>query len=415
MKIDKGIWTLTTMTGPSSEYPGGVDFNSMSRASNGNRVVAFSLGTQGDPNIMVSSDDGETWGDLPSGLPFTPTFNSRIVIFIDENDYLHLIHSSWSYMEYYYYYGTPNTGRTDWSWSAVKGTVAATRHWIGTPSMKAFDWDGDTYVVWGVGESYGPESTRSIQFRVWRHTGGVGGTVSLIQNYEVDWTSSTGGDAAYIEFRTLDGKTVDTAPDIFYHSYGYDQGIYKLTFNGTNWTFGSRFLNDIETPRLSIWNGNDDRYSWCLPSDDKRYAQIKERNLANTTSYLEVSTPQLPQYYFYWCEGAAMDRETGDAVFVGTDSALGGKTLSAVYYDRLLDTWTDPVDILPDEAWDYNLIGCAGQVNSSMGHAYGLATEPQTFDFILRGSLASNDDYMFYLLKYELKGGQGGGFGAFGL
>lgn len=228
--------------------------------SNGNLWYIFYDGTattDQSVEFRYSTDNGATWNapGVSSYFGFTNTTNNRDVVpsmFIDIDDYAHAVYKDRSDGFIYYRRGTPNAGRTAWTWSAALLIDNATASGVDEPTVVAHregaGWKA--HIISSVASSNTIDSVRYSRIDI-ASDGTLTADVlaNVISHVYQNWNYKR----PVIDFRhTGDGKTIDTKPDIFIAWNSGDaavanQGTWfvKATYSGGDWTFGP--LRNIES------------------------------------------------------------------------------------------------------------------------------------------------------------------------
>lgn len=204
--------------------------------------------------FSYSADNGATWtldttktGSVTLGLSYTQNFS----FFIDLDDFAHLVYKS-NYDGYIYYRrGTPNAGRTAWTWSApltLRGSGYEST--VDYPDVVAHR-EGTGWVAHAV------VSRSNTLESVYHHhinitSGGVAtlSATTMLGNY-----ANTNHRFPSIDFNhTGDGKTVAGSTPHLYVAWsagatGAGNGIRfkKATYSGGSWTWGTE--REIDSTR----------------------------------------------------------------------------------------------------------------------------------------------------------------------
>ncbi len=232
------------------------------RCQNGVLWAMFDNGETGfgvDWEFHYSTDDGETWalgGSFASGSARTYTGNGSF--FIDLDDYAHAVYKDHNDGYIYYRRGTPNAGRTSWTWSAATAVRSNTSgdfpdivaHREGTGWMAHIVL---SFLVTSPGTANGaghyPLTITS------------GGAVSLGSIGTLGLHSRNSHTYPSIDFNhTGDGKTVAGGTPHLYAAWstggsGGGDGIRfkKATYSGGSWTWGTE--REIDNTRY-VFNTN---------------------------------------------------------------------------------------------------------------------------------------------------------------
>lgn len=241
--------------------------------------------------FWYSKDNGATWTQAAVGGTIISSANYA-GFFIDLDDYAHVAYFSSANNKMFYRRGTPNVGRTEWTWSAATeindltslGFVDLVAHREGTGWKVHFLYSrdvsaGNAYVL------YNSATITSDQIITM-------GTNSTL------YTVSTGAAHTYpsLDFHhTGDSKTVSGATPHLYATWstgktGASEGIVfrKATYSGGTWTWGTnRFIdtaNYAYNGRISsIFDGTRCIVAYAK-SSDTTVVEVKERNSGDTTT-----------------------------------------------------------------------------------------------------------------------------------
>lgn len=297
-----------------------------------------------DLQFWYSTDDGATWAqDTGAAFGSAGGFIPNASFFIDVDDYAHVAYKDESNGYIYYRRGTPNAGRTAWTWSAVttistdvnsnNPDIIAHREGTGWRAHVVFHLnyvsvDGSTAVT------HAPVTISSGGSRSLGATTNLGGTGG----------GSTAPNYPSIDFNhTGDGKTVAGGTPHLYVAWsagatGAGKGIRfkKATYSGGSWTWGTE--REIDNTRY-IDNGD---YRWinclfdgarvvipgCTYSGSAVDVVLYERDVADSTTTTRVllAAPTLAERLV---SGSATYDAAGNLYLLGTnqDEALGSRDL----------------------------------------------------------------------------------------
>jgi hypothetical protein len=223
------------------------------RCQNGNLWVTFWNGTSTTSTSLefwYSSDNGSTWTEDTAGrLGFAgtgTTYTPNSSLFVDVDDYAHLVYKDRHNGGIYYRRGTPNGARTAYTWSAAQTLSAVT------------DFDYPDVVAHREGTGWTAHMVISRQ-----NTNVSGGAPVVYSRWTIasDGTMTGGGGANLratnygtgshtwpsVDFNhTGDGKTVAGSTPHIYAAWsagttGADKGIrfIKGTYASGSWTWGT--------------------------------------------------------------------------------------------------------------------------------------------------------------------------------
>lgn len=190
--------------------------------------------------FWYSSDDGATWTEDTGGTIATETSaNAGHGFFIDADDYAHAVYENAS-GNLSYRRGTPNAGRTAWTWSSETAVAAAGNHYSDVVAHRqATGWK--VHVV-----SMGTGAVHQVDYQRFNVTSG--GTITSDVSEAVYATGGVGNEESRpsVDFNhTGDGKTVSGAmPHVyigFQAGFTNKESFVKYTFSaGPTWTKGTR-------------------------------------------------------------------------------------------------------------------------------------------------------------------------------
>ena len=327
--VGDGAWwgnKLATATAYSNQ-------RKIDRCSNG---VVWASWVGADPQnicFAYSADNGVTWTNFNSAtVPLhngngTINYTPNHSFFIDKDDYAHVVYKNLQDGFIYYRRGTPNAGRTAWTWTAATGVVT-TATYYNYPDVVAHR-EGTGWrvhvVLSGVdgGHNYGAYARLDVSSSGSITTGvGIG-----------NWLGGTYVVSSHtypsIDFNhTGDGKTVAGGTPHLYVAWsagvtGTGKGIRfkKATYSGGAWTWGTE--REIDSTRSSP----NDAYGFSCLFDGTRAIiagllsatdiMLYERDAADTqTTTRKLLTAAAGGYVRY---GSVTYGPGGDVYFGGSD------------------------------------------------------------------------------------------------
>jgi hypothetical protein len=259
----------------------------------------YTSGTTNAPGFAHSTDNGATWTVAPTtdwGESGTANRYENGSLFIDLDDYAHVAYKNPNDGFIYYRRGTPNAGRTAWTWSAASTVVASLEY--DYPDIVAHregtGWTTHVVCTRGANNSVGAPLYNPITIT----SGGsiaVGSSTSLNSasygNTNKTWPS--------IDFNhTGDGKTVAGGTPHLYAAWsagatGAGKGIRfkKATYSGGTWTWGTereidstRFVDSVSSRWLNcLFDGTRVVLVGSFTGTDVDIA-IWDRDVADTTT-----------------------------------------------------------------------------------------------------------------------------------
>lgn len=365
--------------------------NHVDRTSNGVLWAMYGtnipINSTGGVRFLYSTNNGATW-NASSGMDITPVNGSwNASIFIDADDYMHFIMQDvLNGTVLKYRRGTPNAGRTNYTWSGVTdfttGSTVASAAIIagnvGNPVITAHK-EGTGYVV-HVAAQYWTGGQRIIIWRRLQITSAGAGTLSPASSWDsasavVTPSSAPGPLNVSIDFQhDGTGKTHAGVPSIFFSWLDMDAGVTaglrmrKATWTSANtWSLGTERqidnrlcrYSDFQSTLNGFWhNGFYDGTRYVMvgvaqldnPATDFKFF-IYERNAADsaTTQRLYASSDELEHN-----NGAATYDYAGNVIVHDTFISTAPQTLN-----RWL--WTRATGVLTStEAFSYTGSGTTG-------------------------------------------------------
>lgn len=328
-RVKKGVASsVATMTNTTASdafgFPSGRKFDI---CQNKVRWMAFRTGTI---LTLYKSIDGITW--TASSTSFTlESSSSSFCFFIDLDDYAHIIYGAVG-GDIVYRRGTPNAGRTEWTWSLPLAIDEGTNpdmvvHREGTGWM--------AHIVYDTGSS--------IRYK--RITITSGSVLTLSGTLKTEAAASATRWPSIDFHHTGDGKTVKSAtPHIFYtwskgaSGAGNGTRFRKWTYSGGSWSEGTE--REISTTRYTTTTAH-----WLICRFDGTQAVlvgfvlkstggdilfIAWRDVADTTTTESViSDMTSAEALFYG--SASFDPVTGNIYVIGRNNDAGAGANDLVY------------------------------------------------------------------------------------
>lgn len=334
------------------------------RTSNGVLWVLYWYGGAGTGlNLNYSTDDGTTWNNggavLNGSGSSTQSYIPNASLFIDQDDFAHVIFKDNSNGYIYYRRGTPNVERTAWTWSAPTtinaGTAAdypdVVAHLEGT------GWA--VHVVMSVTYSGNNETYYS------RLDIDATGAVTLgLSATNITTVSGPGGIHSYpsIDFHhTGDGKTVkDGTPHLYVGWSAGTTGIYygirfrKAMYSGGSWTWGTerdvdttRYLRDDTTHSLNcLFDGTRVVIGGTLSDGGTVHdLMLYERDAADTAAISRTLVSGMTTNTYFYLASMSYDAE-GNLHFIGRNYDGANYSLDRIHWTRA-DATTTRVDVTP--------------------------------------------------------------------
>ena len=270
------------------------------RTSNGVLWAGYTYSFSSVYPLFYSLDGGATWNN-PGGHPangsgaITNSYTRNFSFFIDLDDYCHIVFKDNSDGYIYYRRGTPNAGRTAWTWSAAVNVYNAVNNGDVPDVVAHREGTG-----WVAHVSLGRPVDAVSSVRVMHIPIASDGTVGSLTTDNIASASYGSTTQRYpsIDFHhTGDGKTVkDGTPHLYVAwsagNIGAGKGIRfrKATYNAGAWTWGTeREINS------SYYIDNTSRWLNCLFDGTRviiggylrsagNYLWLWERDVADTTT-----------------------------------------------------------------------------------------------------------------------------------
>lgn len=323
------------------------------RTANGNIwMVALDNGAI---EVWYSSDDGATWQQDGAAIA-TSAFNSP-TIFIDEDDYAHV-----GYLQsggaFAYRRGTPNAGRTSYSWTSTHeiSTVGNQRYGTIIAHREGTGWK--VHGLWN--RFFGTGLSEIVYFRINITSGG---TITTDENgtrtlFAYSNPTVTRGTMAIDFNHTGNGKTVAGGAPHLWFMYDYPDGnavmIRKATYSGGTWTFQpARTVHTGYSYNYLVsgyFDGSRAVVGYVL-STSATQPRVAERDEADTTTINR--TPPNPAIGSI--EGLDVTYDGAGNIHVWITQ---GTSIKRIKYDRNLDQW--------DGAWTTVATGTTGSYSDSV-------------------------------------------------
>lgn len=234
---------------------------------NGNSGGSDSGGTVAHMRFAYSTDHGANWTDTASnGFVFNGLGNSyhpNSSFFIDVDDYAHVAYKDRNDGYIYYRRGTPNAGRTAWTWSSPALLAANTSRNL--PDIVAHR-EGTGWVAHVVFQYW---TSATVVEYVKVTVSSVGAiNVASVAGISAGYNSGLINHRPSIDFHhTGDGKTIKDGTPHLYVAWsaggtGAGKGIRfkKSTYSGGTWTWGTE--RELDSTRYL--DGGDQQWLNCL-------------------------------------------------------------------------------------------------------------------------------------------------------
>jgi hypothetical protein len=321
------------------------------RCQNGNLWATFWNGTSTTTTSMefwYSSDNGATWTNPGTGSYFGfastgTTYVPNASLFIDLDDYAHVAYKDRSDGQVKYRRGTPNAGRTAWTWSAA--VSVATNTTLDYPDLIAHregtGWAAHV-VVSNNNTSFNINSTNFYPFTI-----SSTGTISMGTALTIGGSyGNTNPTYPSIDFNhTGDAKTVAGSTPHLYAAWsagasGAGKGIRfrKATYSAGAWTWETE--REIDSTSFanagrisSIFDGTRVVIAYA-DSQSTSAIKVRERDAADTTTTTRTPTALSDGVVL----GVTTSYDANGNIRLG---AIGTTSLDPTFstYNRSANTW----------------------------------------------------------------------------
>jgi len=309
-------------------------------------------------DFYYSTDDGATWtkggefGFAGTGTSYTPNAS----LFIDLDDYAHVVYKDRHDGYIYYRRGTPNAGRTAWTWSSatvVRGDTQGDYPDI-VVHREGTGWAAHIVMSFGTASA----NSSAVYYRAIIDSGGSVTVGNLSQTTAGGTSNPT---FPSIEFNhTGDGKTVAGSTPHLYVAWsagatGAGLGIRfkKATYSGGSWTWGTE--REIDSTRYwtvhagqTMFDGT--RVVIAVPmategaNDD---VVIYERDAADTTTTTRILVDNAATTERLFLGSASYDG-AGNVYLLGRNHDEAAGTYDLVYRKWTRETTTLGPEVVID-------------------------------------------------------------------
>lgn len=347
------IATSTSTT--ATAYP---NQHKVDRCQNGVLWAVFN--TNPDADFYYSTDSGATWTRAVSSQ--LSNAGIAISLFIDIDDYAHIVYKNSSDNKVYYRRGTPNVARTSWTWSAAHDLIGTADTGYNYPAVIAHregtGWKAHVVVTYTAG---GGNAVYYRRFNITSAhviTSDAGGGVGQFgtQNGANSWPC--------LDFHhNGDGKTVQGGTPHIYFAWSTTSSVdfCKNVYNAGVWTLNpirsldsGRRVFDSSYWMNCLFDGNRVIIAGMFFDGSQADVVLYERDIADTatvTRLLLDNTTSSDRMYF-GC--ASYDEDDNVYLFGRNDNEAVGS------YDLVYRKWTRSNTTLSAET----------VVDSGVGHSY---------------------------------------------
>lgn len=236
---------VTITTSPAATATAYSNQRKIDRCQNG-VLWQWHWNNSGEFDGRYSTDNGATWSTLATQVVMggAATYTPNASFFIDLDDYCHVVYKDRSDGYIYYRRGTPNAGRTAWTWSAATAIYSATTSDYPDVVAHREGTGWRVHLVYSQTDATGPYARYS------RVDITSGGAISIgVNQLTISATNYGNSNHAWpsIDFNhTGDGKTVAGSTPHLYVAWsagatGAGKGIRfkKATYSAGSWTWGT--------------------------------------------------------------------------------------------------------------------------------------------------------------------------------
>lgn len=325
------------------------------RTSNGVLWAIYWDGAQYG-RAAYSTDNGATWAvDTGSWLDQTSgSYTPNASFFIDQDDFAHVAFKDRTNGYVYYRRGTPNAGRTAWTWSAATNVFGGASY-FDYPDVVAHR-EGTGWTAHVVASRDSSSQDRMYYAPVTVTSGGV---VSVGTLFFSGAYGHTVHKYPSIDFNhTGDGKTVAGGTPHLYVAWsagavGTGKGIRfrKATYSGGSWTWGTEREIDGQYAAFSdgwtlncLFDGTSVMIAGCVGTSNTAsagYLKVYERDAADTSTFMHYSEQVM------FPAGGSVTYDIGRNLYFFGGTAENGQTYELGYrkWDRATETM-DPATTL---------------------------------------------------------------------
>lgn len=210
------------------------------------------------PTFEYSADGGQTWTAAATAFPASDARSENgFSFFIDLDDFIHVVYVR--LQRGHYVRGTPNAGRTDWTWSSPLEFSGTEFYW---PDVVAFRTPGSSPTTWDVcivGTYQADTQPQYERLRVANNGTVTSNNHDGLSVGKVPHTGALGASnnapavhGPTIDFNhTGDGKTVAGGTPHLYAAWsapeqGHGTRFKKATYSGGTWSWGTERVIDAD-------------------------------------------------------------------------------------------------------------------------------------------------------------------------
>lgn len=359
------------------------------RTANGNIWVAIYDG--GTNEMWYSANDGTTWQQDATSVPAAA--DELLAFAIDADDYAHIMSKDGA--NYIYYRGTPNAGRTSWSWSSGFTVGAVGNH--EPPSLVAHK-EGTGWKVHILWSRY--YSTGQSELTYERLNITSGGTISLDESVQIwEFNNPTAGENAYgvIDFNhTGDCKTVAGAVPHLYVAWSQpDEGgeikFKKATYSSGTWSWGTTRSLHTNRALLKLISGQFDGSRFVVGVVDTAntdVVKIFERDAADTTTTARTAPNSSTLNASYQGMSISCDTAGDIHIWACAQNSSEVQKVERITYDRSEDSWGSWVSV-------------ASGSSTAGGQTTSLSSKPGSSGSLIEAAWSDFDASSPYAVNYE--------------
>lgn len=281
--------TATVFTPAGDTLFNGSHNRSIDRTSNNVWWTAF-IDTDDEIYLRYSTNNGATWNTPATSLPtITPSGLRSVSIYIDNSDQIHVFYGIVQ-GACYYVMGTPNAGRTDFTymaWQTIDNTLNSVDGAFSVASVGVSAWDDGTYtnvaLIFGGGNG-NTDAKTAVYGRVGYWNGSTWTLLGALRSTVALRSGSSGSQQAAVTLSCqpqIDPKESNTGNFYFVGQVGtfsLNAGVLKATYNSPgNYSFqevsvsttdeNSAAINNYTEFTPLVWDG------WRFVGAARIYAQ----------------------------------------------------------------------------------------------------------------------------------------------
>lgn len=304
---------------------------------NGNLWAVIFDNTADEVEFYFSTDGGDSWAQsTASSIGAGEVQAGGLAFFIDQDDYAHLIYSTTD-PTFLYRLGTPNAGRTEWSWSSPI-TLAAQIGDIATivAHREGSGWKAHALALPTIGGT-----KHLVRYQIDITSGHVPSLETTVDIHDFGIASGTAGVSVDFRHTQEDPKAVQSStPSLYVLSWvGSSALIYrKLAYSGGSWGSGTGRTIDggaqDASSRPYLYYDGTRIVMTHVTSATSTVARCKERDEADTTTTNRDPTALSDGIVFYLSCGYGPNQD----IYL-TAQGETSSDFKRIIYNRGSGTW----------------------------------------------------------------------------